>query len=223
MINNDVFERTEADSSGELISPGLYNLTIGMTLLWGFGVNWAMVKYVDPVAVLRFGPWPFLLGYFASCMAGITLFRKSDKPHVSFLGYNLVVVPFGFVVNLVVAQYDPDLVLDAMMVTGGVTLVMMCLGSLFPAFFKKIAGALTVALLAVICVELLSIFWLDLDQNVIDWVVVVIFCGYIGYDWGRANAIPKTLDNAVDSAAAIYMDIINLFLRLLRIMGRRRR
>ncbi|MBT7579493.1 MAG: hypothetical protein HN633_12065, partial [Candidatus Marinimicrobia bacterium] len=49
-----------------------------------------------------------------------------------------------------------------------------------------------------------------------------IFCGYIGYDWGRANQIPKTLDNAVDSAAALYMDIINLFLRVLRILGRRR-
>ncbi len=55
----------------------------------------------------------------------------------------------------------------------------------------------------------------------IDWVVVLIFCGYIGYDWGRANQIPKTLDNAVDSAAALYMDIINLFLRILRILGRR--
>jgi FtsH-binding integral membrane protein len=29
------------------------------------------------------------------------------------------------------------------------------------------------------------------------------------------------LDNAIDSAAAIYMDVINLFLRVLRIMGRR--
>ncbi len=47
------------------------------------------------------------------------------------------------------------------------------------------------------------------------------FCGYIGYDWGRANQIPKTMDNAVDSAAALYMDIINLFLRILRIMGRK--
>ena len=50
----------------------------------------------------------------------------------------------------------------------------------------------------------------------------MIFCGYIGVDWGRANRIPKTVDNAVDSAAALYMDIINLFLRLLRLTGRRR-
>ena len=50
--------------------------------------------------------------------------------------------------------------------------------------------------------------------------VAIIFCGYIGYDWGRANNIPKTYDNAVDCAAALYMDIIIFFLRILRIMGR---
>ena len=55
-----------------------------------------------------------------------------------------------------------------------------------------------------------------------DWVVAAIFCGYIGYDWGRANAIPKTLDNAIDSAASLYIDIIILFMRILRIMARRR-
>ena len=54
-----------------------------------------------------------------------------------------------------------------------------------------------------------------------DWIVALLFCGYIGYDWARANAIPNTLDNAIDSAAALYLDIINLFIRLLHIMSRR--
>ena len=44
-----------------------------------------------------------------------------------------------------------------------------------------------------------------------------------GFDWARANAIPKTADNAVDSAASLYMDIINLFLRILMILAGGRR
>jgi FtsH-binding integral membrane protein len=52
--------------------------------------------------------------------------------------------------------------------------------------------------------------------------VAAIFCGYIGHVWERANRMPKTVDNAVDSAAAIYMDVLNLFLRILRILGRKR-
>ncbi len=47
------------------------------------------------------------------------------------------------------------------------------------------------------------------------------FCGYIGVDWGRANQIERTVDNAIDSAAALYLDIINLFLRILRIMSKK--
>ncbi|HHK8610700.1 TPA: Bax inhibitor-1 family protein, partial [Vibrio parahaemolyticus] len=99
--------------------------------------------------------------------------------------------------------------------------MMMLLGTIFPAFFQRIAGVLTIALVVVLVVELFQIFVLGIHQEWIDWAVVILFCGYIGYDWGRANQIPKTIDNAVDSAAALYMDIINLFLRILRIMGRK--
>jgi hypothetical protein len=140
---------------------------------------------------------------------------------VSFLGYNLVVVPFGLIVNLVVSRYDSALVYEAIRITALVTLGMMLLGTLFPRFFARIASALTVALLLVIVVELVELFILGIHHGVIDWIVVLIFCGYVGVDWGRANQIPKTLDNAIDSAAALYMDIINLFLRILRILGRK--
>ncbi len=132
-----------------------------------------------------------------------------------------MVVPFGLMVNLVVSRYDSALVYEAIRITALVTLGMMLLGTLFPRFFSSIASALTIALLLVIVVELVEVFILGIHHGVIDWIVVLIFCGYVGVDWGRANQIPKTLDNAIDSAAALYMDIINLFLRILRILGRK--
>jgi FtsH-binding integral membrane protein len=220
-MENNVFNRTESESHGSRISTNVYNLVIGLVLCWGFGVNWVMVKTIPAEAIASVNIWVFLIGYFASCFFGIYLFTSSNVPAVSFIGYNFVVVPFGLIVNIVVAQYDPDLVLSAIRVTGLVTGGMMLLGTLFPAFFQKIHGALTVALLCVIIVELVEVFILGIHHGIIDWIVVIIFCGYIGYDWGRANRIPKTTDNAIDCAAALYMDIINLFLRILRIMGRR--
>lgn len=222
LLRSDVFHRTQPD--GALISDGLYNALLGLVLMWGFALNWVMVKRIDPAVIQAVPFWVFLIGYFASCLVGVYLFNNSHQPAVSFAGYNMVVVPFGLIINLVVSRYDPRLVLEAVQVTAGVTLVMMTLGSFFPAFFQSIRRALTAALLAVIVVELVMIFLFKRSPpEIVDWIVVLIFCGYIGYDWGRANAIPKTVDNAVDSAAAIYMDIVNLFLRILRIMGRRRR
>jgi len=221
MLKSDVFNRTRA--KGAVVSDATYNLVIGLILCWGLLVNWLLVRYVSSAWLLSINVWLFLLGYFASCLYGVSLFNKSTDPAISFIGYNFVVVPFGLVVNIVVSRYEPTLVLEAIQVTALVTITMMVLGSVFPRFFQAISGALVMALLAVIVIELFQIFILRMHRNWIDWAVVFIFCGYVGYDWGRANRIPKTVDNAVDGAAAIYMDVINLFVRILRILGRRKR
>jgi FtsH-binding integral membrane protein len=221
-MDNTTFNRTELNSVGARISANVYNLVIGLVLSWGFLVNWLMVKSIPLEAIQSVNLWVFIIGYLAACFFGIYLFTKSDSPLVSFIGYNFVVIPFGLMINIVVAQYEPALVLAAIRVTGMVTVVMMILGTIFPKFFQKISGALTIALLVVIVVEAIEVFVFKVHHGIIDWVVAAIFCGYIGYDWGRANRIPRTVDNAIDSAASLYMDIINLFLRILRIMGRRR-
>jgi FtsH-binding integral membrane protein len=219
-MEHSVFER-QGQLTDRLIGPAAYNLVIGLTLLWGFMCNWWMVGNISTDWIRSLNPWVFYGGYFASCMLGVYLFARSSNALVSFVGYNLVVVPFGLVVNLVVNRYDPQLVQEAIRITALVTVGMMILGTLFPAFFRRIVSALTAALLLVVVVELVDIFMFRTRHGVLDWIVVLIFCGYIGYDWGRANQIPKTLDNAIDSAAALYMDIINLFLRILRILGRK--
>lgn len=215
-MKHDVFKRTDETSAGQILQPLTYNLIIGLTLCWGFFINWVLVTTVPYEAITSIHPIVFLLGYFVLALSGVALFNRSSNPAVSFLGYNLVVIPFGLVLNLIIQHYDPLLVQDAIRVTGLVTFIMMVLGSLFPAFFDRISRALGMALVIVILVELADIFIFGAHHGIIDWIVAVIFCGYIGYDWARANAIPKTLDNAIDSAAALYIDIINLFARLLR-------
>lgn len=217
MVETSVFNRTT--TTDKEIGLNAYNLIIGLTLCWGFLVNWWMVSNISTESIQSVSPLVFFGGYFVSCFAGIWLFNNSDKPVVSFIGYNLVVIPFGFVLNIIVSAYDPELVVEAVKVTGLVTGVMMILGTLFPAFFRKISGALFVALIAVIIIELIQIFIFNVHPGFMDWIVALIFCGYIGVDWGRANQIPKTVDNAIDSAAALYIDIINLFVRILSIMG----
>lgn len=220
MLKSDVFQRTGTDAA--TVSGATYNLLIGLVLCWGFLFNWVIVREVDTAWLTSINPLIFFGGYFASCFFGVYLFNKSEEPAISFIGYNFVVVPFGLIVNLVVSQYQPELVMQAIQITASVTVLMMVLGTLFPQFFQNIYTGLVVSLLGVLIIELFQIFVLGIHSNWIDWVVAIIFCGYIGYDWGRANQIPKTVDNAIDSAAAIYMDIINLFLRILRILGRRR-
>ncbi|WP_218573519.1 hypothetical protein [Rheinheimera lutimaris] len=109
-----------------------------------------MVSTIPVASIQSISPWIFFLGYFASCFLGVYLFTKSDSPLVSFIGYNFVVVPFGLIINIAVSRYDPDLVVEAIKITGVVTGITMVLGALFPKFFARISGALTISLLIVI-------------------------------------------------------------------------
>ena len=218
-METSVFNRTHV--MGAQISPSLYNLTIGLTLCWGFFVNWLMIVTIPVESLYAFDLRIFFIGYFLCCMAGSFILNRSENPLVSFFGYNMIVVPFGLVLNLVLSHYDSALVLEAMRVTGEITFVMMLLGSMYPACFLGIGRALFFSLLITVIVEAVEVFIFHRSHPMMDWVVALIFSAYIGYDWARANAIPKTLDNAVDSAAALYLDIINLFLRILRILSRR--
>jgi FtsH-binding integral membrane protein len=220
-LKHDVFGRTEETSTGERIEARTYNLIMGLTLFWGFLVNWIIVANVSYESVASIRPLYFFIGYFVSVVAGVSLFNRATHPALSFVGYNLVVIPFGFILNLLIHRYNPAIVLDAIRITALVTLGMMVLGSLFPRFFQRIYRTLGLALLIVIGVRLIEIFIFHTEYGIIDWAIVLIFCGYIGYDWGRANRIPKTVDNAIGSAAALYIDIVNLFARILRIRGRR--
>lgn len=217
-FKNDVFERS---FGADTISARLYNAIIGAVLLWGFAINAIIVSFVPTPAIMSMNPIIFLLLYFALCFGGIHIIHHNDSPIISFFGYNLIVVPFGFVLNLCISQYSSTVVIASICVTGCVTLIMMILSTLFPSVFKKLGAVLFIALLAVIIVEVALLFF-GTHPGIIDWIVALIFCGFIGYDWARANEIPKTVDNAIDSASSIYVDIINLFVRILSIIGGRK-
>ncbi|KXK08595.1 MAG: Inhibitor of apoptosis-promoting Bax1 [Microgenomates bacterium OLB22] len=46
-----------------------------------------------------------------------------------------------------------------------------------------------------------------------------MFGAIIIYDLNRAMRIPYTHDNAIDVALGIYLDWVNVFIRLLRLFG----
>lgn len=219
--NEEVMKAYGLDSHDKLLSDSKYNLAIGMILLWGFFVNYLIVNFMPLSFYEKVDPIVLLIGYFVLCLAGSMMSKISKNPVISFIGYNLVVLPMGTVLNLFLLEFEAAIIIRSVVITGVVVLLMMILGATFPRFFMSIGRALGVSLLITIIVELLSIFFFPTMGVYIDYFVILIFCGYIGFDWGMANALPKTLDNAVDVAANIYVDIINLFIRILRASSRR--
>ena len=210
-------------SAEEEISARSYNASIGGVLLYGILVNIG-ICYAVKDALLYVNPFVVFIGYAACCLCGILISSKSKSAVVSFLGYNLVVVPLGLVISGAVylyAQADPSIVIQAFVITLLITGFMVAFSVYKPDLFEKIGGVLLGCLGGLIIAELILLIF-HVNQVATAWIGAVLFSFYIGYDFHKAQAYPKTLDNAVDSALDIYLDVINLFLRILQILASNR-
>ena len=209
-----------------IVDSRVYNGIIGAVLLWGFLINYLLCLKVGSFTSLfpEMSPLVFVIGYFVLAITGILVTNKSRNPLISFLGYNLVVIPFGLMVSTVVEGYGgvgADVVTQAFLYTALVAVAMVATAVVFPQIFEKISTALGAVLLCLVLCEIVLLI-LRVDQIVTSWIAVGLFSLYLGYDVYRSQLFPKTVKNAVLSALDIYLDLANLFLRLLRILGRRR-
>ena len=207
---------------GAIVSDRAYNLIMGGTVLYGIVINALLCKFVGSVYNIM-NPLVFLIGYIVLCMAGIFIAYRSDNPVISFLGYNMVVVPIGLVISTLVEFYggiSSQVVLDAFYYTALITAIMVFAALAFPNIFDKIGGFLFVSLIGLLITGIFSMF-IGGAYGLYSFFAAAIFALYIGYDFHRSQMFPKTVDNAIDCALDIYLDIVNLFMRVLEILGRR--
>lgn len=215
--------RLESGESDRL-SARTYNLALTGLLAYGLLLNAVIVYYFAyPLisALQGVSPWLLLAGYLVPTFLGIFLAAKSQNPAVSFVGYNLVVLPIGIMLSLVIPGLPAGIVVKAMALTGMVTVTMALISLVRPQLFLGLGRTLVIALVVGLVAELVATFLFGYRGQLFDWFFVLLFSGYIGYDVAKSQAYPKTLDNAVDSALDIYLDVINLFIRLLSILGSR--
>ncbi len=211
-------------------SRSMYNLAIGLTVVAGCALNYLMSKFVGPgisdylYTNPKVGLIVILALYLVGSFAGIAIVNKAQTPAVGILGFGLLACAMGLVLSVILPLYPNAHIAQAFLITMAITAVMTVAGALFPAFFSSIGKGLAITLLITIIAELLCSFVFFRGQNlqIFDYVVIFIFCGYIGFDWSRAQQRPSTINNAIRSAAAIYVDVVNIFIRILSIMGKRR-
>lgn len=169
--------------------------------------------------------WPFLLGVLAAGIVGVIIAVKSENPVFSLLGYAMVAIPFGMMLGPVVALYTAASVVRVFFVTTGVVVVLGIVGAVIPdnleGWGSWLFGGLSLLLVGYFIVPLAGMFGLPIDHALtwMDWAGVLVFSGYVIYDWNRAMRIERTMDNAIDCALAVYLDFINLFIRLLELTG----
>lgn len=220
MDNREIKLQRLLNTDGKSLTAEAYNSVIGMVILWGILVNILIYRLFAPY-IIKLDYRILTLGYLITAIGCFSVVVKSHKPAYSFLGFTGLAAAMGTVLTAILSMYDGLIIYRAFLATGIVVSSMMIVSMIFPGFFQSLGKTLSLAMIGSIVVEMVGSVLMHLPMYLMDYIVVIIFSGYIGYDWTKAQAYPKTLNNAIDSAADIYVDVLNIFIRILSIMGKK--
>lgn len=219
-LDTGVWDRSGADAMGRRAFLGLVS---GLTL-YGLALNAALAWWAMSIG---FRPgFGLMIALMLLPVGGILVARFTKSLAGSLLGYHLVLVPFGLLLGPIIDTYTRAgagaIVTQALILTGCTTGIMTLLGLSYPNLFARLGGVLFGGLIALVVLRLIGMFVPSLgNAGWIDWLAAGIFTLYIGYDWYRAMSLPANARNGVDVAISLYLDIINLFLTILRLLSRR--
>lgn len=211
-------------SSDKLITPQKYNMIMSGAIFYGIVLN-ALLCILLGDAITKVSIGTVLIPYFIFTILGIVMTVKSENPVISFIGYNLVVIPVGVTLSAVVSEYGglaSNIVVEAFTYTVIITAVMVVLGMIFPDFFSRLGRVLLTCLFVLVVIQLLGLLF-NFTIPVLSWISAGLFSLYIGYDFYRSQAYSKTVNNAINSALDLYLDIINLFIDILEIVAKNKK
>lgn len=130
----------------------------------------------------------------------------------------------GMTIGPIVAAYVGAglgvIVLEAVGITAVMTVGLAAYALTTKRDFSGIAPYLFMGVLGLVVASLIGIFvGGGLFQALIGWAGAIIFSLLLIYDVQRAKTAQDTMGNAVVLTLGIYLDVINLFLSILRILS----
>jgi len=171
------------------------------------------------------GPGAFLLSIVGSFGTLIALQFLRDRSPLN-LGLLYAFATFegmalGLILEAYVARGLGGAVFNAAATTAAVTLAAGAYGYTTKRDLSGLGGILLVGLIGVVVASVVGIFvQLPLLYIIISAVAAVLFTGFLVFDLNRvANSRGATEGQAILLAVAVYLDIFNLFLALLRLFG----
>lgn len=183
---------------------------------------------IHPETMLKlFGSYAFLIVIIIEFALVIFLSARITKMKpataiVSFIIYSAV---SGLTFSTIFVTYDLGSIMYVFLLTAGIFAIFAFLGAVTKVDLSKIGVYLLVGLIAIIVCGLINLFLNNTTFDlIISCICIAIFVGYTAYDVQQIlrmqefNVLPE--DNlAIYGALELYLDFINLFLRLLQLFG----
>ena len=144
-----------------------------------------------------------------------------------FVAYSVLT---GITLSVILFVFTGDSIASTFVVTAGMFGGMAAFGTLTRRSLAGWGQFLFMGLIGVVLASVVGIFWQnDGFQFVTAFIGVIVFTGLAAYDAQRLKAMALATPDgqagsyAILGALIVYLDFINLFLFLLRLLGSRRR
>ena len=141
---------------------------------------------------------------------------------LSLVGYGMNILAFAILLSMVTMLYPANYILLAAVLTTVVVLTMTVAAVVFPNAFLSMGKTIFIALIGLVIAEFVTMLMGMFYPNIFAIIGIFIFSLYVGYDWARGQQYPSTASYACFTALQLYMDIINIFIRILRLLSKRR-
>jgi FtsH-binding integral membrane protein len=159
-----------------------------------------------------------------ACAFALTLFIKKLSPTVAKVLYILYTVLTGISFSGIFLVYTGESIAMVFLMTGLIFGAFAWVGKNSKMDLSKWGTYLFVALIAIIITEIINIFIGSSGlQMLICLVAILVFAGYTAYDVKFALERAKDMDTenaGIFCAFQLFLDFINLFIRLLELFGK---
>ena len=137
-----------------------------------------------------------------------------------YIGYTALT---GLTFSSIFVVYEIESIIWIFLATSIVFICFSYIGKTMNVDLRKMGIYLMVLLFAVIILEVINIFIMNQTLDMITCIIALaIFVAYVAYDIRKISYYDETDNMAIIGAFDLYLDFINIFLRLLELFGKRK-
>ena len=209
------------------------NKTLAQTFLWMFlgllstGIIAAITYYTGAIIEIANSWQVILIAQVVIAIVFGLFFHKLSSGMVTllFFGYSMIT---GLTFSVIFAAFELTTIAYALFETSAFFGILAYIGYKTDKDLSKFGTILMAALIVALILTLVN-FFIGSDglDIILDWVILGIFAGLTAYDMNKVKMMSETYGYdqekvAIYGAMQLYLDFINMFLRILEIFGDRK-
>lgn len=201
-------------------------IVTGLVAIW-------TASNVSIISLLTESKW-FFIGLLilefvlVAYLVGWIMKMSSQTATFIFIFYSIL---NGFTLSIIFLVYTTDSIASTFFITAGTFAIMSIYGYFTKSDLTKLGNLLLMGLIGLIIASAVNIFY---QNETLYWVTtyagILIFIGLIAYDTQKIKNLniignegtDEDKKEAIIGALTLYLDFINLFLKLLRLFGKRK-